>query len=974
MHRLSSQIRPRTFLGIAMFLCLTWLLQEPVHAKEINVGNNEFSAILYDKNNGLPTSEANAIVQTRDGFIWIGSYSGLIRYDGNDFVRYDSQVGIASVMSLYEDSRGRLWIGTNDSGVALYESGEFQFYTREEGLRSLSIRAITEDAAGNIILATTQGIAYIDLEGSLQLLPDERINNEYINSILRDENGIVYGITTGSMFFAIEDLQITHCVDGTKFGSGVSCICPVPGEKGQVYLGTWDSQIIVGDIASGLGSYQSYSVMPQSDINKIFPDGDRIWICADNGIGFLEKDGTYTVLKNVPLNNSVDYMMKDYEGSLWFASSRQGIMEITTSPFTDVSKLAGLENMVVNSTCMYQGDLYIGTDSGLVVLDNHLKRKENDLTALLKSVRIRCIKADTAGRLWLCTYGDNGLVSYDGTTYVSYNESNGLVSNWVRTIEELPDNTLAVAASGGLTLIRDGKIIRSYTGKDGIENTEILTVCEGEDGKLYLGSDGDGIYILEGEKLSHIGMEDGLKSEIILRIKREPGKSRYWIITSNSISCLENGKIKTIMNFPYSNNFDMYFNQSGEIWILSSNGIYVVNSEKMYADEELEYTFYDLQCGLPYVTTANSRSYLSEDGTLYISGSAGVSSINIDQPEDEEEQIKLSVPFMEVDDEMMIIGDKEKVVIPAECTRLTIYGCALTYRLHNPHLYYQLKGFDEEGTLTTVNEMRPVSYTNLFGGDYEFTLSILDEQTGEVENTVVLQIQKEKALHEQVWFRALLLAVVILLAIAITLFYMKKKTLAITRKNEENRRLINQMTSAFAKIIDLKDQYTNGHSFRVAKYSKMLAQGLGYSKEDVENIYNIALLHDIGKISIPDEILNKPGKLTPEEYEIIKSHARNGYDILKEIEASPELALGAGYHHERIDGTGYPSGKSREEIPMVAQIISVADTFDAMNSTRPYRKQMKMEDIAAELARVAGTQLNPDIVKVLLSLIEQGAF
>ena len=120
------------------------------------------------------------------------------------------------------------------------------------------------------------------------------------------------------------------------------------------------------------------------------------------------------------------------------------------------------------------------------------------------------------------------------------------------------------------------------------------------------------------------------------------------------------------------------------------------------------------------------------------------------------------------------------------------------------------------------------------------------------------------------------------------------------------------------------------------------------------------------------EILNKPGKLTDEEFVIMKQHAMNGYEILKEVEISPELALGAGYHHEKMDGTGYPLGKAADESPEVAQMIAVADTFDAMHSTRPYRKKMKMEDIIAELKRVAGTQLNEEYVQVLLTLIEEG--
>lgn len=193
------------------------------------------------------------------------------------------------------------------------------------------------------------------------------------------------------------------------------------------------------------------------------------------------------------------------------------------------------------------------------------------------------------------------------------------------------------------------------------------------------------------------------------------------------------------------------------------------------------------------------------------------------------------------------------------------------------------------------------------------------------------------------------------------------------KEEKESELFINQMIRAFAKSIDLKDQYTKGHSFRVAEYAKKIAAKLGYNEKMLENIYHIALLHDIGKVVIPEDILNKPGKLTDGEYETIKQHAQYGYEILKEIDCLPNLALGAGFHHERLDGKGYPSGKQEKEIPQVARIIAVADTFDAMHSTRPYRECMPMESIIAEMKRVSGTQLDAHIVDILLELIQEGA-
>ena len=147
----------------------------------------------------------------------------------------------------------------------------------------------------------------------------------------------------------------------------------------------------------------------------------------------------------------------------------------------------------------------------------------------------------------------------------------------------------------------------------------------------------------------------------------------------------------------------------------------------------------------------------------------------------------------------------------------------------------------------------------------------------------------------------------------------------------------------------------------------MLARELGYDEEEIEKYYNIALLHDIGKIGVPSKVLNKGEGLTDEEY-----HATLGYDVLKDISIMPELAIGAGMHHERPDGRGYPQGLTGDEIPRVAQIIAVADTFDAMYSTRPYRKRMNFDKVVSIIKKASGTQLTPDVVDALLRLAEKG--
>jgi len=191
---------------------------------------------------------------------------------------------------------------------------------------------------------------------------------------------------------------------------------------------------------------------------------------------------------------------------------------------------------------------------------------------------------------------------------------------------------------------------------------------------------------------------------------------------------------------------------------------------------------------------------------------------------------------------------------------------------------------------------------------------------------------------------------------------------------EEERRAANLTRGfmlALAEAVDAKDAYTNGHSVRVAKYSREIARRLGKSEKEQEEIFMMGLLHDIGKIGIPNAILNKPGKLTDEEFAKIKEHSVMGYEILRHVTELPALAAGARWHHERIDGRGYPDKLSGEAIPEEARIIALADSYDAMTSTRSYRSLMPQDKVREQIFEGKGTQFDSKFADVMIAMIDE---
>ena len=200
----------------------------------------------------------------------------------------------------------------------------------------------------------------------------------------------------------------------------------------------------------------------------------------------------------------------------------------------------------------------------------------------------------------------------------------------------------------------------------------------------------------------------------------------------------------------------------------------------------------------------------------------------------------------------------------------------------------------------------------------------------------------------------------------------KARAAEIESYKESERReaaMFEQTAEALASAIDAKDRYTHGHSARVAMISRQIAKEANFSDKDCTQVYFAALLHDVGKIGVRDEIINKVGKLTDEEFEEIKQHPILGYHILSTIKQSPSLSIGAHYHHERYDGTGYPEGLSGEDIPEVARIIAVADAYDAMTSSRSYRSALPRQTMIEELTRGMGKQFDPKFDKIMLHII-----
>lgn len=198
------------------------------------------------------------------------------------------------------------------------------------------------------------------------------------------------------------------------------------------------------------------------------------------------------------------------------------------------------------------------------------------------------------------------------------------------------------------------------------------------------------------------------------------------------------------------------------------------------------------------------------------------------------------------------------------------------------------------------------------------------------------------------------------------------KNLLLTYYNQHDNFF--QLINSFMKVIDAKDHYTKGHCDRTAQYTEDLAKAYGFSRYRIAKLVQVARLHDVGKIWIPENILNKPGRLTRDEFEQIKDHAVKGMELMEEIEVFKNYLPIIRHHHEKYDGTGYPDGLKGENIPLEARLLALADAFDVMTHGRVYKSPMQKEQVIAELQRCSGSQFDPKIASILLKLLSGGKY
>ncbi len=978
----------------SIILFIAFALINPVNVFSIKGDKTEIPV-------NLEVSGAEALCQTDDGYVWIAQYSGLVRYDSENFVTYSSFVqdgieySILNVRALAKKNN-TLYIATS-SDIFIHENEEFKALEYDFGI----IRDIDFNDVNNTLYVSTSSSAfsYDTISGDVKKISVTDGANIAGIAIDKNNDGFFFrndkGVfdKNGNIVISNSKILDIHVYDNILYAAGIDGIIFRYNITNKTHL----DDIVIGD--------QINKVLYNESTKTLYAGTEK------NGLYYVDLSTdvpVITVVDNLENKMQLIDLMIDYEGNLWIASHNNGASGVSIiaknalvellyddpiwNELNDASKTVYAVERIGDTLYIVSANtiLMYDTVEKKILSDNPIMDAVNEYTTLNSITTFGCRDVEEYKNKIYFAINNIGIVEFDPTTKAVVIYGLEYLKDHIDHVEDLSqkdpfnpdhivfvrslrsfDDYLAIGYSSGIMKFdltsldiihinysvlfinktKDGKLLfdRSY-GLFEVDDEfkkieEIPTEKEVTGNRLKFLVDGDYIYYNLNSRLFRLEEHNGEYSSKEIKIPYVKG------------SIVELSKIE-------------YTNENNETiskyLICSETQIFMTDS--LNVDELTDYEFFDKTNGLQPIKANTSGYYDKNEQLYYIQSTSGIFVYDFKETKGVVVPVKVAVSSV-------VLDDKEnygsEINIDKDVYRVAFNLSILGFRPNKGYtVYYKLEGIDNEFHITD-HDNKSIYYTNLPGGSYKFHAYAIDE-FGQQSNEVIISLVKAKKIYEQVWFWVVLSMILLGLVIGATFTIIHIKTKQSLKKQLEYKNITVESIQAIARTIDAKDEYTNGHSIRVGYYSKLIAQNLGMKDDEVDNIYYIALLHDIGKIAIPDSILNKPGRLTDDEFKIMKSHTTRGAKILKGISTIPQIIEGAKSHHEKYDGSGYPEGLKGEEIPYVARIICCADCFDAMASKRVYKEPFPLEKIISEFERCSGTQFDPHISQVVVSMMKNG--
>jgi ligand-binding sensor domain-containing protein/signal transduction histidine kinase len=770
---------------------------------------------VWTVEDGLPQNSILCITQTRDGYLWLGTWQGLVRFDGVKFTVFDSgntkEIKNNYIMALHEDREGNLWIGTRGGGVNQFKDGKLTSFTTKDGPSSNEVWAIREDREGSIWFAAADGGLGRFKDGRFtSFTTKEGLAFNIVRSIYGGRQGGLWIATYSGLNWFKDGKFITYT---TKDGLSHDWVRAVYEDReGSLWAGTYSGLNRFKD-----GKFTTYTTkdgLLHDWVTSIYEDRDgNLWIGTHGGLSRFE-DGKFSrfTTKEGLSNNLVWSIYEDREGSLWVGTEGGGLDRFKDGVFTTYTTRDGLSHDVVDT--IYEdraGNLWIGTFGGLDRL------KDGKITNFMTDkdpshTLVRSIYEDRAGNLWIGTYGGlklfkdrkfttyaskdglptdlvwsiyedragnfwvgtegGGLNRFEDEKFTTYITEGGPPHNFVRNIYEDRQGNLWIATEGGLKQFKDGKFI-SFTTKDGLPHDTVGAgpTYENDDGILWIGTRGNGLLRLKDEEFTTYTTKEGLFDNMVLSIL-EDGKGNLWMggfkgifrVNKKEVDDLDQGKTRSVTSVAYG----------------KADGIK------------------SIECN-----SGQPPGWKSKDGRLWFPTVKGVVMIDPDN-------MKLNTLPPPVVIEQVIVDQRsfnprERVEAPPGKRELEFHYTGLSFLDPKKVKFkYKLEGYDE--VWVDVGTRRVAYYTNIPPGQYRFRVIACNNDGVWNETGAAVEFHLQPHWYETIGFYALLTLGIIGLAIGLTRRFHKRRIRQLEARKRELETLVDERTKELQVLNETLEQ------------------------------------------------------------------------------------------------------------------------------------------------------------------------
>lgn len=802
---------------------------------------------------GLSGTTANDIYQTSDGYINIGTYEGLVRFDGVSFTSInralDSDYSIVSTRAILQDSRGDIWLGSNDEGLQKISDKGNKLYTLQDGLPNNSIRALAEDKEGNIWIGTAGGVVYLTPDGKLitpQFAPGTTASGVIASHIFCDNVGRIWlTISNENGFFLFTNGVFRPLLEFEKFGRYFATSI-FQDSTGVFWIGLGEKGIcrMENGTATILRTYTILDSVPTCSILQD-KNGD-IWFGTERGLA-VYTNGEFVEYKGAPelASSNINKIIQDREDNIWFATDRNGIGKMTYGKF----KLSRL-GITVNALCETpDGRVWAATDSGVYCYNND-ELETNTLTMYTKGLRIRHVEAVSDGKILVSCYTKPGQLLYDGRTIKSWSTDEGLVGNKVRVAIETAPGEYYVGTTTGLSIIHPDGSINNIRQAEGLETEYVMSIFKDHRDIVWVGTDGGGIYLLKKEKVfARITSAYGIAGNVVFKISQDEDNN-IWVCTGSGITRIQDfdptyglrfkcDTLNSETGIGTNSVFQILFDVNKNVWITNNHGIASISKDELANFFEgkirtVNTKYYSKNDGLDSDgPTSTARSIVDKNGRLWftmVDGIAIYDPLKANQatiaPLIQIESVFVDNVEYKASDEMFILKPGTK--------RVDIKFTGLSFDAPERIMFsHKLTNFDADYSTPDMN--RVVSYTNITPGQHSFVVYAINGNGIKSDHDEVMFLWQKPYLYQRAGFWVVL----IILLVGGAFAFFRYRELKIKKENIRLESLVKIRTAALEQEKIKSDNLLR--SILPDKIADKLKETTG-NKSFGENFENVTLL------------------------------------------------------------------------------------------------------------------------------------